>query len=69
VRSMFHSTPLDYLWLAAQCALVNCVQYVLACALLSSPLKGSRFLRFLIQAPDHAEVTSVGMPCMFVLDR
>ena len=52
------------LLLVVQCALVNCVQYLLACALLSSPLKGSRFLRSLIQAPDHAEVTSVGMPCM-----
>jgi hypothetical protein len=57
------------LLLVVQCALVNCVQYLLACALLGSPLKGSRFLRFLIQAPDHAEVTSVGMPCMFVLGR
>ena len=47
----------------AQCALVNCIQYVLACAFVSSPLAGSRFLRTLIQAPEDAEVSIVGR-CM-----
>jgi hypothetical protein len=47
----------------AQCELVNCIQYVLACAFVSSPLAGSRILRTLIQAPEDAEVSIVGR-CM-----
>ena len=59
LTSTNHLEPIGCL---LQCVLVNCVQYMMACALLVSPVSHVRVLRMLIQAPASAEVTPAGGP-------